>query len=330
MLLAALYLHFDWQHNVGLMLAKAQRFRLHSTPEFFLKSLAGCVQLVPLLWLRAVEKRREPSVALWPGWLAYGVLLLILARAPFWLRHFLPVLPAVFVLAAVGLDRMPGRERRLAYALLLVTAAANIGATAWQIHELGPVAAGDRGVHRHALAAGAPGAVRLGQRESGRATQAAQLRPRNSGKQLGLRGGELLIGDDARHAELKSSEMLWEETKSWAEQRVLFGKPLSKMQNTQFKMVEALTQIRAANELLRACVGKIVDGEDATMEVSMAKLFCGRVARHVADECVQLQGGFGYMTESMAGRAWVSSRIASIGGGSDETMMHYLAKRLGF
>ena len=66
------------------------------------------------------------------------------------------------------------------------------------------------------------------------------------------------------------------------------------------------------------------------MEVSMAKLFCCRVARHVADECVQLQGGFGYMTESMAGRAWVSSRIASIGGGSDETMMHYLAKRLGF
>ena len=62
----------------------------------------------------------------------------------------------------------------------------------------------------------------------------------------------------------------------------------------------------------------------------MAKLFCGRVSRQVADECIQLHGGYGYMKESMAGRAFVDSRLISIGGGSDETMMHYLAKQLGF
>jgi citronellyl-CoA dehydrogenase len=54
------------------------------------------------------------------------------------------------------------------------------------------------------------------------------------------------------------------------------------------------------------------------------------VARQVSDECLQLHGGYGYMRESMAGRAFVDSRLVSIGGGSDETMLHYLAKRLGF
>ena len=129
---------------------------------------------------------------------------------------------------------------------------------------------------------------------------------------------------------MAASGMLWEETRRWAEERQLFGKPLSKMQNTQFKMVELLTQLTAAKELVRACVAKRVAGEDATDLITMAKLFCGRVSRRVADECIQLHGGYGYMKESAAGRAFVDSRLGSIGGGSDETMLHYLAKQLGF
>jgi len=122
---------------------------------------------------------------------------------------------------------------------------------------------------------------------------------------------------------------LWEQTKAWCEQRVLFGKPLGKMQVTQFKLVELLTQLTAARELNNACVRKRVRGEDATPEISMAKLFSGRTVRKVADECIQLHGGYGYMRESAAGRAYVDNRLVSIGGGSDETMIHYLAKILG-
>jgi citronellyl-CoA dehydrogenase len=129
---------------------------------------------------------------------------------------------------------------------------------------------------------------------------------------------------------IAGSQQLWEETRKWAEERVLFGKPLSKMQNTQFKMVEMWTQIAAAKQLIRACVQQRVDGVDATELITAAKLFCGRVGRGVADECIQLHGGYGYMKESMAGRAFVDTRLVSIGGGSDETMMHYLAKQLGF
>jgi citronellyl-CoA dehydrogenase len=129
---------------------------------------------------------------------------------------------------------------------------------------------------------------------------------------------------------IAGSEALWEETRRWCEQRVLFGKPLSKMQVTQFKFVEMLTQLTAARELTHACVRKRIAGQDATREISMAKLFCGRTSRMVADECIQLHGGYGYMKESAAGRAFVDSRLISIGGGSDETMIHYLAKQLGF
>jgi citronellyl-CoA dehydrogenase len=126
-----------------------------------------------------------------------------------------------------------------------------------------------------------------------------------------------------------ASFLLWDRTREWCEQRQLFGGPLGKMQVTQFKMVEMRTQLEAAREFIYACVRKRVRGEDATREISMAKLFCGRAVRAVADECMQLHGGYGYMKESAAGRAFVDSRLVSIGGGADETMIHYLAKMLG-
>ena len=129
---------------------------------------------------------------------------------------------------------------------------------------------------------------------------------------------------------MAGSEALWQATKRYCEERVVFKKPLSKMQVTQFKFVEMLTQIRAAQELTNRCVRMRVAGEDATKEISMAKLFCGRMARFVADTCIQLHGGFGYMKESAAGRAFVDTRLMSIGGGADEVMMQYLAKMLGF
>jgi citronellyl-CoA dehydrogenase len=129
---------------------------------------------------------------------------------------------------------------------------------------------------------------------------------------------------------IASSAALWEETGSWVKERVLFGKPLSKMQNTQFKLVELYTQISAARQLIRECVRQRVEGVDATELITMAKIFCARVSRQVADECIQLHGGYGYMKESAAGRAFVDTRLSSIGGGSDETMLHYLAKQLGF
>lgn len=122
-------------------------------------------------------------------------------------------------------------------------------------------------------------------------------------------------------------EELWEATCNWARERKLFGKTLMSMQNTQFKLVECKTLLTTGKLMNDACVKALVNGEDATDLISMAKLHVGRVSRQVADVCFQLHGGAAYMKESMAGRAFCDTRIASIGGGSDETMMYYLAKR---
>jgi citronellyl-CoA dehydrogenase len=126
------------------------------------------------------------------------------------------------------------------------------------------------------------------------------------------------------------AEALWHKTKRYCEERVLFGKPLSKMQVTQFKLTEMMIEIVAAKELAYSCVRKRIEGEDATSEITMAKVFSGRMTRKVADACIQLHGGYGYMRESAAGRAFVDSRLMSIGGGADEVMIQYLAKMLGF
>jgi citronellyl-CoA dehydrogenase len=93
-----------------------------------------------------------------------------------------------------------------------------------------------------------------------------------------------------------------------------------------------VSSARAATDtaVANACVRKRVKGEDATREITMAKLFVGRMCRFVSDTCIQLHGGFGYMRESAAGRAYVDMRLISIGGGADEVMIQYLAKMLGF
>jgi len=127
-----------------------------------------------------------------------------------------------------------------------------------------------------------------------------------------------------------SCERIWQETKRWCEERTVFKKPLTKHQVTQFKFVEMLVQIEAAKALADACVRKRVAGEDATREITLAKVFTGRMCRAVSDQCIQLQGGFGYMKESAAGRGFVDMRLISIGGGADEVMIQYLAKMLGF
>jgi len=97
----------------------------------------------------------------------------------------------------------------------------------------------------------------------------------------------------------------------------------------QFRFVDMLARINAARELGYACVRKRVRGEDATKEISMAKLFCIEVTQQVANTCMQMHGGSGYMTDNPAGRAFVDTRLASIGGGADEVMMQIVAKMLG-
>src|SRR5262245_27533424 len=124
------------------------------------------------------------------------------------------------------------------------------------------------------------------------------------------------------------ARIVWDLTLKHCQERIAFGKPLSKMQVSQFKFVDMLVQITAAQELAYRCIRRMVRNEDATFDISMAKIFNTNMQQYVATTCVQLFGGAGYCYENPAARMFVDSRLNSIGGGADEVMKQVVAKML--
>ena len=115
-------------------------------------------------------------------------------------------------------------------------------------------------------------------------------------------------------------------TIDYCRQRETFGKPLIENQWIQFKLCELLTEVEALRQLAYHCTRVLVAGGDMTKEVSMAKLKAGRLARDVADTCLQFHGGIGYVEEYPIARYFRDARLLSIGAGADEIMLGIIAK----
>jgi citronellyl-CoA dehydrogenase len=115
-------------------------------------------------------------------------------------------------------------------------------------------------------------------------------------------------------------------TIDYTRERHAFGKPLIDNQWIHFKIAELLTEVEALRQLTYHCVRMLVAGQDMTKEVSMAKLKTGRLAREVADTCVQFHGGMGYVEEYPIARYYRDARLLSIGGGADEIMLGIIAR----
>lgn len=126
----------------------------------------------------------------------------------------------------------------------------------------------------------------------------------------------------------KNHEII-QETIDYLRERIAFGKPLLENQYIYFKLAELATEVEAVGALFHKAVALYVAGHDVTQLASMCKLKCARVAREVADWCLQFWGGMGYIEETRVNRAWRDSRLGSIGGGADEVMMGIIAKTMG-
>lgn len=126
------------------------------------------------------------------------------------------------------------------------------------------------------------------------------------------------------------AQAMLDRTVQYVKDRKVFGGPLAKKQHVQFTLAGLQTEIEMLRQLNYHCVRKVVAGEDATRETSMAKLAAGRIVRHVADWCLQFHGGYGYMDEYLVSRFWRDSRLLSIGGGADEVMLQIIAKLEGY
>ncbi|WP_238372607.1 acyl-CoA dehydrogenase family protein [Heliomarina baculiformis] len=118
-------------------------------------------------------------------------------------------------------------------------------------------------------------------------------------------------------------------TIAYTRERRAFGKPIIENQWVNFKLAEMQSEVEALNALNWRAVEMIVNGEDATKLATMAKLKAGRLAREVADGCLQFWGGMGYSEESEISRIYRDTRLTSIGGGADEVMLRILTKYIG-
>lgn len=129
-------------------------------------------------------------------------------------------------------------------------------------------------------------------------------------------------------AQVAAEEML-ETTIDYVKTRKAFGVPISKFQNTQFKLVELATEIKMCRAFLDSLIAKHIAGEDVVTEVSMAKWKITEMARNTIMECMQLYGGYGYMEEYKIARRYRDIPVSMIYAGTNEIMKVIIAKNLG-
>jgi acyl-CoA dehydrogenase len=122
---------------------------------------------------------------------------------------------------------------------------------------------------------------------------------------------------------------LFEVTLVYAKERQAFGRPIGRFQAIRHKFAEMAVTIEAARSMTYNALRLFSEGVDATREVTMAKLFSQREAVDLADECLQIHGGYGYMREYGIERAVRDLRLGPIGGGTDEIMKEILGKTYG-
>jgi alkylation response protein AidB-like acyl-CoA dehydrogenase len=121
----------------------------------------------------------------------------------------------------------------------------------------------------------------------------------------------------------------YEVAKAYALERNAFNRPIGKFQSWRHRFADMATRIEAGRALTYSALRKYLAGENPIREVSMAKLYTSELAFHVADECVQVHGGYGYMMEFPAQRAWRDSRLGPIGGGTSEIMREIIGRTYG-
>jgi len=138
--------------------------------------------------------------------------------------------------------------------------------------------------------------------------------------------GERLV---AAIAGVAGSQLLWDDAYRYGMERHVFGKPVAKFQVWKHQLVDLLTQIEAARWLTYRCVDLHNRQQACVKEISMAKLFVGELANRVADRCVQIHGGYGYIDEYPCSRAFRDVRVLTIGGGTSEIMKEIIAKCVG-
>jgi long-chain-acyl-CoA dehydrogenase len=121
----------------------------------------------------------------------------------------------------------------------------------------------------------------------------------------------------------------FDETLRYVNDRKAFGKSLGSFQNTKFVLAELITEIDIAQAYVDRCVDRLNAGELDAADAAKAKWWCTELQGRVIDKCVQLHGGYGYMTEYSVTRRYADARVTRIYGGTTEVMKSVVSKSLG-
>jgi alkylation response protein AidB-like acyl-CoA dehydrogenase len=120
----------------------------------------------------------------------------------------------------------------------------------------------------------------------------------------------------------------YEAALKYAKERQQFGRPIAEFQAIQFKLADMATQTEAARLLTLQAAAMKDAGKQTTRESAMAKLFASEVAVKVAEESVQIHGGYGYTKDYPAEKYWRDSKLCTIGEGTSEIQRLVIAKQL--
>lgn len=115
-------------------------------------------------------------------------------------------------------------------------------------------------------------------------------------------------------------------TVDYVKERTAFGTPIASFQNTKFVLADVATQIEVTTPFMERCIEKLNAGELSGGEAAMAKLWGSELQGKVIDECLQLFGGYGFMTEYPIARAYADARVCRIYGGTSEIMKTIISK----
>jgi alkylation response protein AidB-like acyl-CoA dehydrogenase len=120
----------------------------------------------------------------------------------------------------------------------------------------------------------------------------------------------------------------YEAALKYAKERTQFGRPIAEFQAIQFKLADMATQIDASRLLTYRAAAMKSQGKPTTRESSMAKLYASEVAVRVAEESVQIHGGYGYIKDYPAEKYWRDSKLCTIGEGTSEIQRTVIARQL--
>jgi alkylation response protein AidB-like acyl-CoA dehydrogenase len=115
-------------------------------------------------------------------------------------------------------------------------------------------------------------------------------------------------------------------TIKYVKERTAFGKPISSFQNTKFVLAEIATEVDVTQPFIDQCVVKLNAGELSPADAAKSKLWGSELQKRTTDRCLQLFGGYGYMTEYPIGTAYADARISTIYGGTSEIMKTIISK----